>query len=77
MSNKSRETYRLRPKERVNIFTRYNLQEEDFDEAMEEDEYRNNNGEKKNTRPKRNRKDKRTELEKDYEVDISEGDILS
>ena len=70
MDDKNRDTYQLRPKERVNIFARYNLQEEDLDEAIDEDEYRKN-GPRKHSRPKRARKNKRSELEKDYEVDIS------
>lgn len=76
MSENHKDTYRLRPKERVNIFARYNLQEEDLDEAIEEDEYRNN-APRKHSRPKRAGKNKRSELEKDYEVDISEAEVIS
>jgi hypothetical protein len=45
----------------VNIFARYNLLEEDLDEAIDEDEYKNN-GNRINTRPRRNRKNKREQL---------------
>lgn len=58
MNSKSGASYKLRPKERVNIFDRYNLEEEDMDDAIDEDEYRNSVG-TAYLRPKRNRRSKR------------------
>ncbi len=37
MNGKSGASYKLRPKERVNIFDRYNLEEEDMDDGIDED----------------------------------------
>lgn len=36
-NNKSTSGYKLRPKERVNIFDRYNLQEGDLEDVLDED----------------------------------------
>lgn len=59
MNNKSAlNTYKLRPKQRVNIFDRYELQEEDFANSADQEQYRNTmNGER--SRPKRKRRSKR------------------
>lgn len=37
MSNKVSNGYKLRPRERVNIFDRYQLEEGDFDNSAEEE----------------------------------------